>query len=101
MYTREYDGRERPFRLPPHYGGCAFRNQKEETPTEPTQKILPSLPMPNLADSVQSLLGRAFGTRGGLDFDELLLLGLILLLSGGEKSGDVIPILALLLFCSP
>ena len=100
MYTREY-GRERPFRIPPHYGGCAF--VREERKEEVEKATIPSLPLPggNLAASVQSLLGRAFGGSGGLDFDELLLIGLILLLSGGEKSNEIIPVLALLLFCSP
>ena len=36
---------------------------------------------------------------GGLDFEELLLIGLILLLSGSEQESDVTLVLALLLLC--
>lgn len=44
-------------------------------------------------------LGKHFPPSGGLGFEELLLLGLILLLSQTDESSDVVLWLALLLFC--
>ena len=54
-----------------------------------------------------SPLSRLFGASSeglfsrGLDFDQLLLLGLILLLLGDEDNTELILSLALLLFCAP
>ena len=44
-------------------------------------------------------LGHAFPFSHGLGFEELLLLGLIILLSRNENESDVILLLGLLLFC--
>ena len=44
-------------------------------------------------------LGKHFPPASGLGFEELLLLGLILLLSQTDQSSDVVLWLALLLFC--
>ena len=44
-------------------------------------------------------LGRAFPFSHGIGFEELLILGLILLLAQSETDGDMILWLALLLFC--
>ncbi|MBQ7172983.1 MAG: hypothetical protein IJR88_02560 [Clostridia bacterium] len=97
MYTRSYDSSERQFRLPPRYGGSAFSPQKEQAAL-PQQSPPTSLPV-----GLQSLAG-LFGhppVAGTPEFDELLLMGLIFLLLGSEGGKDLIPILALLLFCNP
>ena len=44
-------------------------------------------------------LGKHFSPASGLGFEELLLLGLIILLSQTDQSSDVVLWLALLLFC--
>lgn len=92
MYTRSYERRE-PFRLPPRYSGSAFSPQKEEPCSPPP-------PLGNLLQPLAPLFGNSIlpGTQG---FDELLLLGLIFLLIGSEGGRDLVPILALLLFCNP
>ena len=67
-------------------------------PREQTEKIPPSPP----ANPVQGLLGdlgKAFPLSHGIGFDELLLLGLILLLAQSGKDQDTLLWLALLLFC--
>ena len=43
--------------------------------------------------------GRGFPFAHGIGFDEILLLGLIVLLAGCEESGEIVLWLALLLFC--
>lgn len=98
MYTRSYDSSERPFRLPPRYGGSAFAAEKEPPP--PSQPK----PLPSSTTSFLQPLTSLFGhspVAGTPEFDELLLLGLIFLLLGSEGGKDLIPILALLLFCNP
>ena len=98
------------------------------TPTPPEESTpptaLPVLPMehlapeiPDSADSkeepVQALqvhpsepetvalpFAKGFSAIKGLDFDQLLLLGLILLLSRNEEDSDVVMWLGLLLLCS-
>ena len=44
-------------------------------------------------------LGAAFPFSHGIGFEELLILGLILLLSKSDRETDLIPMLGLLLFC--
>ncbi len=116
-------------RLPEHYSGCAFSpgsphntvlendgsptatfhatpSQSPQEPHKPPQppsdsgcdNCPPSLPM--LAGGVGELFGGHLPSfLGSIGFEELLLLGLILLLSHTEGSSDVILWLALLLFC--
>ena len=94
MYTRSYGPPERPFRLPPHYGGSAFPGHSEPAPLPPpTEEASPGILAP-----LQTLFGGSMAP-GTPDFDELLLLGLMFLLSGSERGKEIIPILALLLFC--
>lgn len=64
--------------------------QKESEPKEP-----PALPASGLFGN----LGKHLPLSQGLGFEELLLLGLILLLSQTEQSSDIVLWLALLLFC--
>ena len=98
MYTRPYGDAERPFRVPPHYGGSAFQNHAQEAPAPPPPPIKES-PLEGILQPLQSLLGRPTMAPGTPSFDEVLLLGLIFLLSGSERGKEIIPILALLLFC--
>lgn len=62
---------------------------------EPTEKKPPSPP----AQPILGTLGHAFPFSHGIGFEELLLLGLILLLAQNENSQDTLLWLALLLFC--
>ena len=107
MYSRFPRHSERPLQIPEHYSGCAFSESEpikpsppepppptphDDAPTEaPPPK--PRLELPSLFGNSMSLLG------GGLNFEELLLIGLILLLARSEQDSDVILWLALLLFC--
>ena len=108
MYSRFPRDHDRPIQLPEHYSGCAF--------SEPTEPDLPSpapsasLP-PKINDpfpsndppphrEVASLFSKPLALfSDGLRFEELLLIGLIILLSRSEQDSDVILWLALLLFC--
>ena len=71
--------------------------QKESKPKEApaNQSQPPTLPASGLFGN----LGKHLPLSQGLGFEELLLLGLILLLSQTEQSSDIVLWLALLLFC--
>ena len=67
-----------------------------EAPPEPRKEKLPNV----LPEGLRALFGGKLPAfPGGMTFDELLLLGLILLLAHSEQQSDIILWLALLLFC--
>ena len=104
MYSRFPKPSDRPIRLPEHYSGCAF-SEAEPNPHAPP----PPSPCPQkeredspscMKREITSMFGRSLNLfSGGLQFEELLLIGLILLLARSEQESDVILWLALLLFC--
>lgn len=93
MYSRYPD------RLPEHYSGCAFRQGREDRPpiSVPFSEAPP--PKPQEKPSCDLFGGVLPALPGGLESDELLLIGLILLLARSGEGSDVLPWLALLLFC--
>lgn len=98
MYSRYPD------RLPEHYSGCAFRQGREDRPpiSVPFSEAPPPPPPPPKPQEKPScdLFGGVLpALPGGLESDELLLIGLILLLARSGEGSDVLPWLALLLFC--
>lgn len=109
MYSRYPD------RLPEHYSGCAFRPGRPDRPpiSVPFAEVPPAQPSPPPpppcaengkpappAPPVCGFFGGVLPTLpGGLEGDEFLLLGLILLLARSGEGSDVLPWLALLLFC--
>ena len=99
MYTRSNDPSERPLRLPPRYGGSAF-SPPEEKPPFPVRPPEKEAFQTAILQPLASLFGHP-PVSGTPEFDELLLLGLIFLLLGSEGGRDLVPILALLLFCNP
>ena len=70
--------------LPP----CEERTKKED-----------ETPAISLIEKPFEKLGKAFPFSHGIGFDELLLLGLIILLSQSGRDSDMVLWLALLLFC--
>ncbi len=121
MYARQGpQGRfPRNVRVPQNYSGNAFREEEpiavlEEAPpvndTPSTQNLEESAPASASSEPIGKLfpspgfqfsLGKLLGgkDRGlGIDTEELLIIGLILLLSQGEGSDDLILLLLLLLF---
>ncbi len=120
MYARQGpQGRfPRNVRIPQNYSGNAFR---EEEPIAVLEESPPSDPSPSNQDSAEAplvsadsepvgklfpspgfqfSLGKLFGKDRGLGIgtEELLIIGLILLLSQGDGSDDLILLLLLLLF---
>ena len=117
MYSRYPD------RLPEHYSGCAFRQGREDRPPisvpfseapppppppppspcppppPPSPCPPPPPPKPQEKPSCDLFGGVLPALPGGLESDELLLIGLILLLARSGEGSDVLPWLALLLFC--
>lgn len=99
MYSRYPD------RLPEHYSGCAFRQGREDRPpisvpfSEAPPPPPPPPPKPQEKPSCDLFGGVLPTLPGGLESDELLLIGLILLLARSGEGSDVLPWLALLLFC--
>ena len=118
MYVRQTpDGRfPRSVRVPQNYSGNAFRaedspppdaatasesertEEKIETAEGTTTEEMPvskSLASPGFRLDV----GRLFGRQGrGFGVEELLILGLILLVASGESSDELLLLLLLLLF---
>ena len=123
MYARSFEKDRRPFQIPEHYSGSLFaepsrtpakaeqaypigQDSKRETnaegpllfggrieqKTDLSDRVLPSA---EISETVQKLVGKIYG---GLGFDRLLILGLMLLLSGAEGGSELILWLALLLF---
>ena len=105
MYSRFPKPSDRPIRLPEHYSGCAF-SDAEPIPHAPPPQPSPCPPKEQedspsgMKGEITSIFGRSLNLfSGGLQFEELLLIGLILLLARSEQESDVILWLALLLFC--
>ena len=102
MYSRFPRHSDQPIRLPEHYSGCAF-SEAEPAPPPP-----PPAPPPSerrdapsaLNEEVASVFGKSLHLFSeSIQFEELLLIGLIILLARSEQESDVILWLALLLFC--
>ena len=125
MYSRYQNSKGEPLQIPKHYSGCAFSPARQEErsslptrhtveaarPTPPPQ--LPPLPVQEESqkESVETMrpshaphlsllegTGKAFPFSHGIGSEELLLLGLILLLARNGQDSDMILWLALLLF---
>ena len=105
MYSRFPRNASRPVQLPEHYSGCAFSELDEKEVATPTPPPHTSQPQPRQESTHSpheplSLFGKPLSLSiPGLDFEELLLIGLILLLARSEQENDLILWLALLLFC--
>ena len=119
MYSRKSNRTPIPAHMPEHYSGWAFRpeppspsDRPPEPPKDPPRPMpfppppeprreppcgndKPSPPIPFFGHLGQS------GTSplSGLDFDEILIIGLILLLGGNGEDNELPLLLALLLFC--
>lgn len=126
MYSRYYPNRKDGVRLPENYSGCAFpkeRSEEESAPVRSTREppltkkppedapTLPPLPLPPAplppaplppppedppSTPADGLLSRLTHL---LDFDQLLILGLILLLLQSDADAQTVLWLLLLLFC--
>ena len=93
--------------VPDNYHGTAFTEEQEVNgqPAEPRQAEV-STPEPQAVPTVKKqesgLLSSLFSGFGDLRSDDILLLALIVLLSrsddGGKGAGDILPLLAILLF---
>ena len=128
MYSR-YDAirPEKKLHIPEHYSGCAFsagaptdapphalgvarptppqESERASPPmlssTPPDKKSPPPQEEPTTPCEPTATHAPApfVPFAGGLDFDQLLILGLILLLSHSGKDSDIVLWLGLLLFC--
>ena len=95
MYVRP-DGRRQPKRdifIPDNYSGNAFNDTPELEPT----------PEPEVTEEVSEPKTREAAAKpssfiDGISGEDLLLLGVILLLSKEEGAGEILPILLMLLF---
>lgn len=128
MYSRYPNSKGEPLRIPEHYSGSAFAPPRREErdppprpkrypevarPTPPAPLPLPppveeppkrepekaSPPIPPPHSALLEGLGRAFPFSHGIGSEELLILGLILLLARNGQDSDMVLWLALLLFC--
>lgn len=106
MYSRFPRPSDRPIRLPEHYSGCAFSEidpSKQETAPQPADHPQKSNDLATSSYSSCSPTALFGGLPslfpGGLQFEELLLMGLIVLLARAEQESDVVLWLVLLLFC--
>lgn len=74
-------------------------SEKNEHIREKTQVAASLSPIVSPLSSLFGSIGHAFPFSHGIGFEELLILGLILLLSRNDGEPDVILLLGLLLFC--
>ncbi|MBO5939224.1 MAG: hypothetical protein J6Q82_06985 [Clostridia bacterium] len=118
MYSRRELGDRYP-RVPRNYSGNAFREEAPPAPSEPieitdaakTAESIEEAPPTELAPTGEEsipaarsglfshtgALGGLFRQGGSIGSEELLLLGLILLLSQNETQDDLLPLLLILL----
>ncbi len=92
----------RPVLIPPSREESALLGKKDDSPPPPKPPASPQKHDTHALDPLKGLLGglgHSFPFAHGIGFDELLILGLILLLSRNEADSDLILWLALLLFC--
>ena len=112
MYSRPHRPSEPPIHLPENYSGCAFSSSTDRNIQTPptvtnlaTKKELPITekqppkPQDVLNNDITALFSGPLAMIGGIRFEELLLIGLIILLARTDQGSDVILWLALLLFC--
>lgn len=88
--------------LPTPYSEPAPKEERIEEKEPPRKPSMPDSPLSSLVQPFHGLFGHAghtFPFAHGIGFDELLIIGLIVLLSRNEQDSDVIVWLALLLFC--
>ena len=108
MYSRFPRNTNTPIRLPDHYSGCAFSetDNTKAVHSEPPQIHFSSEETKNISPHSDNRCAfpSSFGKSvtqflGGMQFEELLLIGLIILLARSEQDSDIVLWLALLLFC--
>ena len=109
MYTRQYpnDRYGRGVRVPRNYGGSVFsepspKNSSDSTYTasdpNPPSQLYEEPTEEKTAETASVSSSPLNGLLGNLGGEELLLLGLILLLATGEQKDDLWVLLLLLLF---
>lgn len=96
MYARQ-DNRKRHVTVPQNYSGNAFAEAAEEY-TDDTAAELPSaVDEPEVEESPTVSAGKSF-LPINIGNEELIILGILLLLFQSEKGDDMIPLLLALLF---
>ncbi len=70
-----------------------------EAPPTPKEERIPPHAPPTPFEKLFGSLGTSLPFSHGLGFDELLILGLMLLLAQNDHDPEILPLLALLLFC--
>lgn len=117
MYVRQSaDGRrQRGLNIPANYSGSAFSSiseqpEQSEPPANDSSEIADTqntdaevktaaLPLPAQGKETEAGLFRLFGSgTGGIGFEELLILGLVFLISQNDVKDDLAFLLLLLLF---
>ena len=110
MYSRFSQGESGRVKLPPHYSGSAFPREGTRMPpatvTEERRQMDEPLQgcqetQPSTADTMHHLQTKPFWERPstGWGFDELLILGALLLLADAGEDREILLWLILLLFC--
>lgn len=99
--------------LPPNYSGSAFYNIPEDTPhaedppvveteAEETEAYIQSsaegIPQGGKGEVERAGLFHMLGSSGGIGLEELLILGLVLLISQNDSKDDLALLLLLLVF---
>ena len=100
MYSRF---RERPapsIQLPENYSGCAFGEAAPSARPSPAAEDSLACAMPPTTDALAPPSAPPPPSPRTDSSDELLLLGMMLLFFRGEEGHELLPLLALLLFCS-
>ena len=116
MYARQTANARasKDLKLPPNYGGSAFYNLSADSAQEPEQEVLSSdqqesdlsaeLPTSAAVNEKESksesvgLFHGFGGSSGGIGLEELLILGLALIISQNDTKDDLALLLLLLVF---
>jgi hypothetical protein len=107
MYVKQQRRQVQGMYVPDNYHGTAFTEEQEVSEqSEESLQAEVGVPKTQAAPAIQKqesgLLSSLFSGFGGLRSDDVLLLALIVLLSRsdekGKGSGEILPLLAILLF---
>ena len=102
MYVRPDSARRRTV-IPENYGGVAFSSEKEDTEfTPPPTDLSDCSECCENAGDTPTQRKPLFPVRSSLfdlDGEDILLIGLIFLLSQSDMANDIIPLLIILLLC--
>ena len=102
MYTRPYTRRTRSITIPPNYSGNAFVEADSDHSEASFDEVADSLPSEEVSSQSNDAV-KDKNTKGGflpinISSEELLLIGIMILLFQSDRNDGLIPLLMAILF---